>query len=159
MYSRTNYVWHTFSEHVGTPKIHNRLPNNLKKIINYLSNIRGDWMWVTSVSMTTHCGRNIGDPLFQSTLYQKYYKRHSNSILKKMRSYISSIRDRHWGGCHQHWFVPCSYFSSLEIITARVATVFSLPLLLFHFIWNHNSKGKVSPPLRPIVYVEKSLFL
>ena len=30
----------------------------------------------------------------------------------------------------------------------------SLPLLLFHFIWNHNSKGIVSPPFRPKVLWE-----
>ena len=48
---------------------------------------------------------------------------------------------------YQHSVFLCCYFTSFEIISAR-ALVFSLPLLLFHFIWNHNSKGMVSPPSR-----------
>ena len=115
---------------------------------------REDRMLVAYVSMTTHCGGNIGPPLLQSISFIKYLKIYFNSILKKGRSYVSSAMGRHWDVCHQHSVFPCCHFTSFEIITARVATVFSLPLLLFHFIWNHNSKGLVSPPLRPIGFVE-----
>ena len=86
-----------------------------------------------------------------------YLKMHFNSIWKKGRSYVSSARGCHWDGCNTHSVFPCCYFTSFEIITAR-ATVFSLPLLLFHFIWNHNSKGLVSPPSRTIVLWKFHLF-
>ena len=119
---------------------------------------RGDQILVASVSMTTPCGGNMGPPPLQSILFIKYLKMYFNSILKKGRSYVSSAMGRHWDVCHQHSVFPCCHFTSFEIKTARALNS-SLPLLLFHFIWNHNSKGKVSPPLRPIGFVEISPFL
>ena len=118
----------------------------------------GDQILVASISMTTPCGGNIGPPLLQSILFIKYINTHFNRILKKGRSYVSSARGRHWDGGHQYSVFPCCHFTSFEIITARALNS-SLPLLLFHFIWNHNSKGKVSPPLRPIGFVDISHFL
>ena len=101
---------------------------------------REDRILVAYVSMTTHCGGNIGPPLLQSILYIKYLKMHFNRILKKGRSYVSSARGHHWDECQQHSVFPCYYFTSFEIATAR-SLFFSLPLLLFHSIWTHNSKG------------------
>ena len=112
---------------------------------------------IASVSMTNPCGGNIGPPLLQSILFIKYLKMHFSSILKKGRSYVSSARDFHWDGCNQLSVFPCFYFTLFEIITART-TVFSLSLLLYHFNWNHNSMGLVSPPSRTKVLGKFHLF-
>ena len=87
---------------------------------------------------------------FQCILLLKYLKMHFQRILEKGRSYVSSARGRS--------VFPCCYFTSFELVTAG-ALVFSLPLLLFHSIWNPISKGKVSPPLRPLGFWEISPLL
>ena len=119
---------------------------------------RDDRMLVASVSMTTPCGGNIGPPILQRILLLKYLKIHFSCILKKGRSYVSSARSRHCDGCQHLSVFPCCYFTSFENVTAR-ALVFSLPLLLFHSIWNRISKGKVSPPSRPLGFWEISPLL
>ena len=97
-----------------------------------------------------HLRRIIGPPLFQRIFFSEYLKMYFNRILKKGRSYVSSARGRS--------VCPCCYFTSFVLVTVR-AMSFSLPLLLFHSIWNPIRKGKVSPPSRPLGFWEISPLL
>ena len=125
---------------------------------------RGDWsseplLFWFQMKWNDSKGRpNIGGLRLNDDPLRRKHRTSPSSkyIIYKM---FSSAMGRHWDVCHQYSVFPCCHFTSFEIITARAATVFSLPLMLFHFIWNHNSKGLVSPPLRPIGFVEISPFL
>ena len=91
-------------------------------------------MLVSSISMMNSWGWNIGLPLLQSVLLLNYSKIHFNRILKKGMFLLQGVA-----------------FKTDD-------TNIRPSLLLFHFLWNHNSKGLVSPPMRPIGFVEISPF-
>ena len=107
--------------------------------------------WWDPSKKKTPFNRNVGRPLLQRWI-------------KYLRIYLYCLEE---GDalcfCWKEYFfrrvpstfgIHCRHFSWFEIIYIIKVQFRSLPLVLFHIIWNHNSKGTVSPPFRPKVLWE-----
>ena len=98
---------------------------------------------------------NIGVPFFSTIWFLKYLiKVILRNSWRKKNTDAFPARDL-WNTNRYHSVFPSYYLTLFEFIIAMVLA-FNLPLLLFHFLWYHNSKGKVSPPSRPHVLGEIS---
>ena len=90
-------------------------------------------LWFQDNSDNSKWKWNVSGKLYLPTLglfwYEKYYS--LNIFLTPKRGDIIF---------HKHFIFACCYLSYLKIIIVR-NLVFGLPLLLFHFIQNRNSKG------------------
>ena len=89
---------------------------------------RGDLMLATSLVKKSTCRGNVWRPLLEPI------KRHDYLLYKLLPEGGVAIRS------------PCKWTSLRQVLLTA-----SLPLLLYHFIWNRNSKGMVSPHFRPKV--------